>query len=84
MHNVGRITISEKLLLQMLDFEGGEILDSRKEWVSGGVEFVIAHPDMPSVLDNERAKDVCPTYSQTDHGGVITIKRESPSKTDRG
>ncbi len=82
MRRIGRITITEEMLLRMLDFEGGQILDSRKEWASNGVDFVIAHPDLPEVAENRRAPDVPLKYSQTDHGGVITIERTNPPKTD--
>ena len=81
---IGRIMISEELLLRMLDFRDGEIVDTRKEWVSGSIDFVIRHPDMPETTPNERVKDVSPTYTQTDHGGVITIQRTNPPKIDRG
>ena len=80
MRRIGRITITEEMLLRMLDFEGGRILDSRKEWVSEGVDFIIAHADMPNTPDNQRAADVPITYSQTDLGGVITIHRQRPPK----
>ncbi len=78
---IGRITISEELLLQMLDFKGGQILDSRKDWPSGSVDFVIAHPDMPETPDNERARDVNPVYTQTDLGGIIRVERTEPPKS---
>lgn len=75
--NVGRIPVSEKLILKWLDFDGGEIINIYREKV-GILELVISHPDMPEVQEGGIVPPVIPLYVTTTDslGHSVTIREK--------
>ena len=80
--HIGMITISEELLLKLLDFDGGAIRNVRLGWTVGEVELLIEHPDMPIIGQGMTPLPITPLYSRTygDNGCLIRIERSSPPK----
>lgn len=78
--NVGKILISEELLLKLLDYyPEGKIVNIYKGERFGKVEIVICHPDMPEILEGDMIGLVCPTYTeQCDSIGRKVVFREKP------
>lgn len=80
---VAIIEISSKILLDFLDFKGGEICDIRMPlhtWKANFVEIVVSHPDLPPIKPGEALCTVIPLYQQTDDGKHIVVSRIKPEK----
>lgn len=62
--HVGRIRLSQELILEWLDYVGGKIGNVRLDFetLSGDVELTIEHPDMPEVKEAEKIPIVTPLY----------------------
>lgn len=82
MKRIGKILISEELLLRWLDFYGGGSIrniglsDSKVVGV-GVIEIVIEHPDMPEVGEGDSVMVVNPLYLTTqDAMGNKVVTRE--------
>lgn len=73
---VGKIIVSEELLLKMFDFYPGKIRRiNLGRW--NEVEVIIEHPDMPEVKEGEPIPDVMPLYmvNQDALGHKVTIRQ---------
>ena len=76
MPNVGRISISDAIILDLLDLRGGKILAVTLQPQSEVCEFIIEHPDMPQMGD--WPKKVEPIYTrEEDSMGRYIVRRES-------
>lgn len=69
---MGRIQLSQELVMKMFDFDGGTILTA--QWGIPGdapygsppvLEIYIEHPDMPEVDEMRRIQIVTPDYQRT-------------------
>lgn len=72
MKNVAKIEVTERALLEWLDFKGGKVW-----WVSqdrlGVIEFLIEHPDLPEVQEVMLIPLVSVMYAkEVDEAGRIT------------
>lgn len=68
MTNVAIIDISAKVLLEILDFEGGEVVGIRfpVEYYKGQIiELVLEHPDLPEVREGDQLTHIIPAYKGT-------------------
>ncbi len=79
------IQLDLKLLLEMLDFKGGEIhriYTDDAYFVPHHCNILIEHPDLPVVPRAEMASLIMPSYTKYfgDNGGLIRIERTDPSK----
>ncbi len=77
--HIGRIAITEELLLAWLQFQGGHILLARMDPnTQAVVDFVIEHPDMPfEVGENQEASIVDVVYRSHfgANGQLLSISR---------
>ena len=78
--HLGIIRVSDKLLLDWLQFEGGEIRSARMQFFGyGGVlELVISHPDMPdSPMPDAAFSVINPIYTEErdSEGHLIAVRR---------
>ena len=85
MLNGALIRIDQKMLLKMLDFEGGEIRGVRLQseyLVSPDIEVALIHPDLPEIRAGQIAITICPTFTRTyaEHGGLVKVERTHPAK----
>ena len=79
------IRLDLKLLLEMLDFKGGDI---RRVYTDDGYihsnfcSILIEHPDLPVVPLGQMAVPITPSYTKYfgDNGGLIRIERTDPPK----
>lgn len=59
--NIGKMRIEQTVLLDLLDFSGGRIVNvNLDEW--SNVELTIIHPDMPEVSQQDPIIFVTPVY----------------------
>ena len=75
------VEISSKLLLDILDFGGGTVIDVRKPhevWKPDYIEIVIEHPDMPKVKPAEKLQRIVPMYRQVYERQRIVTTRIEP------
>jgi hypothetical protein len=76
--HIGKIRISEKTLLDWLQFDGGAIrgIQLSDFIASDTIEILIEHPEMPIVREGELVPEVWPLYSASYEAGRLTdIKR---------
>ena len=79
------IQLDFKLLLEMLDFKGGDI---RRVYTDDGYfnpthcNILIEHPDLPVVPPAEMARPITPSYTKYfgEDGGLIRVERTDPPK----
>ena len=78
--NIGKMQISEELLLKFLDFDGGVIRTIRVNPDRPNIiDIYIEHPDMPEVEEGNVIPEVCPSYIlTTDALGHKVSVRERP------
>lgn len=64
--NKGKIIVTDILLLDMLDFEHGQIIDAEcgDQFDMGVVTLTIEHPDMPEVEEGAEIPIVKPVYEK--------------------
>ncbi len=80
------IQLDFKLLLEMLDFKGGDIRRVYTDDVYFHPSFcnvLIEHPDLPVVPLDETAPPITPSYTKYfgDNGGLIRVERTDPPKS---
>lgn len=85
MANIGKVKISNKILLKMLDFEDGEILGIYQDpnvYHSDEFTILIKHPDMPEAIEHYPYQEVHPVWLMHygDDGSVVRIERIQPPK----
>ena len=78
--HIAIVRISAELLLDWLQFEGGEIKDAKMNFfVAGGVlDLIISHPDMPEApMPSAAYQMVTPAYieERDSEGHLIAIRR---------
>ena len=80
--HVGRIRVSQKVLLDWLQFEGGKIRQVSIHEAFGDIKFVIEHPDLPQYHVGDFLEDVNVLYSKTigDNGEPPLIERTHPPR----
>ncbi len=79
------IQLDHKLLLEMLDFKGGEIRRIYTDdayFIPNHCNILIEHPDLPVVPPAEMARPITPAYTKYfgENGGLISIERTNPPK----
>lgn len=82
MANSAIIDISAKVLLEILDFEGGEVvgISFPNEYYKGQIiELVLEHPDLPEVRAGSVLQHIIPAYTATHR----EWKRVNPPKKGR-
>ncbi len=84
--HIGRIAISEELLLSLLQFQGGHVLLARMNPNTPAViDLFIEHPDMPfEVGENQEAPIVNVVYSSHfgANGQLLSISRVRDEATE--
>lgn len=83
--HIAKIKTSGKLLMKMLDLEGGVIWYIRPaEWF-GDIEMLVEHPDLPLVKVAEAVPVVDIAFQLTygEDGSVISIERVDPPKKEK-
>ncbi len=83
--NAGIIKIDNKMLLKLLDFEGGTVLGiyTPEGYLNIGYFCaVIEHPDLPEVQDSEKLADVSLTMQSYygEDGSLLKLERIQPEK----
>ena len=83
--HVARIITSGKLLLKILDFEGGIIWDIKPANEFGDVAILVEHPDLPLTKVYEQIPEVRPIYEATygEDGTLIKVERTDPPKSNQ-
>ena len=78
MANIGIVTISEDLLLDLLHFQGGHIRSVGFYPEHGLLRLQVEHPDMPEVGAGEAIPEVLPEYVKNygENGQVLSITRK--------
>jgi hypothetical protein len=79
MANIGKIIISDTLLLQILDFNDGGIIRRVNAGRFGEIEIEIEHPDMPEVNKGDDTPIVKPIYTtyQDALGHRVTLRKRN-------
>ena len=78
------ITISKKVLLDFLQFEGGEIHDIRlnkEQWMPEEIEIVIEHPDLDKVEEGYALRRITPAYRFWTRGRYMKLLRVDPVRS---
>jgi hypothetical protein len=79
----GIVRISEKLLLDWLQYSGGHIVGARVDPFAGGgfVELAIEHSEMPEVDGGAIAPFITPIFRHTfdKNGHLIEVVRDAVS-----
>jgi len=83
-----RIELDFKILLKILDFEGGTIhrVYTPDEYLYPDKALVIIeHPDLPEIPINEVAQTIRPIYQSTygDNGCLLRAERIEPAKVSK-
>ena len=77
------LQITPELLLELLQFKDGEIIDARvNNWDrSGYIELIIEHIELPEVKEGDCLTKISPSYTTTysSTGAILDIKRQSLS-----
>ena len=75
--HAGKVKISQKALLDWLQFEGGEIHQASIHEVFGDVELIIEHPDLPEYQLGDCLQTVTPNYIKHvgENGQLLSIER---------
>ena len=76
---LGKVSVTNELLLAWLQFEGGRIVDIRSDSNKVGVlDILIQHPEMPEYIEGDYIVSVHPMYTTEWHKkcGHQTITRE--------
>ena len=82
MANIGIVTISEDLLLDLLHFQGGHIRSVGFYPEHGLLRLQVEHPDMPEVGEGEAIPEVLPEVlpeyvkNYGENGQVLSITRK--------
>ena len=78
--HAARIPIDSRLLLKILDFEGGFVWNT--EVKDGRLYLTVEHPDLPEVREYEQLPEITPAYTTTygDDGSLLKIERTDPPK----
>ncbi len=78
------IRLTEELLLEMLDFKGGHIVNIRLGDRIGEVDLYLLHHDLPVLSTGAMYETVQPIYTSTygEDGGLIELERTDPPKTE--
>ena len=82
--HLGKIRIYSRLLLKIMDFEGGIIWDIRQADEFGIIALTIEHPDLPLVQDAQPIPVILPSYTShygTEHS-LLRIERVDPPKVN--
>lgn len=67
---LGRISISDRILLEWLQFSEGRVVDIRRDHNKVGVlEILIEHPEMPEYSGGDYISQVSPLYITHWHEG---------------
>jgi len=79
------IRIDKKVLLKVLDFEGGEIhrvYEAEQYFKPDYICIVLEHPDLPAVREGEWMVEITPIMQVRygEDGSLLGIERESPEK----
>ena len=70
----GKVKLHSALLLQLLDFKGGKLVDANYDSDCDTVDLVIDHPDMPIMGEGDCVTTVCPVYTQK-KGKICRLKQ---------
>ena len=78
--HIGHLRISQELLLEWLQFQGGRILDIRRsEDFVDVFEMQVEHPDMPRVMPYMIISVLTPVYArETTSDGQTRVVRTYP------
>lgn len=73
--HIGIIRVDGKLLLDLLDFKDGEIIDIRMEksgerYSAQGIEIVLKHQDMPEIDEGYAIPRCVPEYTKNRYGRI--------------
>ena len=84
--HAAKVKIKKSLLLQMLDFNGGNlrrVVDEYNILEPDCIVLVIEHPALPAVDEAEELPCVQPVYQTywAKQGGIIKVERIEPPKT---
>jgi len=77
--NIGRIRVSDRTLLDWLQFRGGEIVNIERELFCITV-ITIVHPEMPQVQEGDVIPEVCPQYIRHQDAEGHMVKVREPLK----
>ena len=78
------VTIDKKVLLDYLQFEGGEIHDIRLDkdsWSPNIIEIVIEHPDLDKVEEGFQLRKITPAYRRWERGRYTKLLRVDPPRS---
>jgi len=81
------IEIGSKILLKMLDFEGGKIHRvylPEDRWIPDTICIVLEHPDLDKVEDGFVLRRIQPMYQSIygDNGCLLKVERVDPPKKE--
>ena len=79
---IARIKTSGKLLLKMLDMEGGVIWNIKSADEFGDIEMLIEHPDLPlvKVADPMPEMQIMYQIHYGENGSLLSVERIDPPK----
>jgi len=66
--NIGKMLISEQMLLDWIKFPGGKIEGIEYNRWMNEITATIIHPEMPEVEECQPIPTVCPQYTILDNG----------------
>lgn len=84
MPNVGRISISDAVILDLLDLRGGKILAVALQPHSEVCEFIIEHPDMPQMGDWPKKVELVYTREEDSMGRYIIRRLRKKEEEKNG
>ena len=80
-HNVAILTVSERAILDWLQFEGGKIRSIRfSPDHLAEVEMIVEHTDLPEMTDSDMLTKITPAYRYWKRGRFIKTLRIDPQK----
>lgn len=85
---VAIIEVDAKILLKMLDFEGGiihRVFQPDEVWKPGTISLVLEHPDLDKVEDGYTLRRKIPIYKATygEGGSLLKVERIDPPKKSK-
>lgn len=75
--HIGRVRVTHQVILEWLDFEGGNIKWAVQDGVYPDLLITIEHPGMPEVEDGSEIPEVTPAYNFIS----VSVGRIDPPKS---
>jgi len=82
MKHIGKVWISEELILQWLQFQDGSIKGVEYDCNPPSVGFIIEHNEMPEVKEGETISIATPMYTSRTNGFGNSVAIRQPLQND--